>query len=303
MSLFADRLFDTLANLIEDEPGQLHKLTGREPVDDKAFTLKSLNQLSSQVGQYPFLKYVHPSKALPHLGLCPKDTVAYLLNWIPDPLCKELKRHAKEKPIELPSHTFVRSYIIGTWSKFIEAIGTCPKVFAPTGQIDALLCMNETQLTGHAYAMALFAFEPHLKKFIDRKTRENIKDSLSGITELSSFDFIRYIQKNRKDLRAQMPYSFPIQLWDGTKVSFKDLCEKFGFACLARLIAGESLDFQEELKLHVSDAFWAKIPHTKEEIKPDLASHLKASFELYENYLNEHFSKSADLKPQREERL
>lgn len=303
MSLFADRLFDALANLVQNEPGQLHKLAGREPVVDahEKFRLKSLNEIGSLIGQYPFLEYLHTSKILPHIGLCPQDTLPYLLGWMPENLRQELERHSNIKARELPSHPIAKQYIFSSWAKFLDTIGTAPKIFAPTGSMEELLYLSENQLNQYIYAMALYAFEPLLKGFIDRSTREKVKLAINSIPSFSAIDFIRYIQKNRKDLRAQLPYSFPIQLWDGSAESFKNLCEKFGFACFARLIAGESDDFYEELKLHVSDSFWAKIPRLEIEAKPELVNHLKQSFEFSRQYMDEVFSKTNELKSQREE--
>lgn len=304
MSLFADRLFDALAALVENERGQLHRIAGREPVDiDNSSVLKDLNDLGSKLGRYPFLAYVHPSKLLPHLGLCPSDTASYLLSWLPATLRHEAQKQLGKTALEMPLHPFARSYIVNSWGKFIEAIGTAPALFAPSAQMPSLLSLTETKLQEHVYAMSLYAFEPLLKGFIDRQAREKIKHSLVSIPHFPTIDFIRYIQKSRKDLKAQLPYSFPIQLWDGSEVSFKELCEKFGFACLARLLHQENSDFLEEFKLHVSDAFWEKIPKFEGEVTPELLSHLKASFDFYSQYSKELSSQSTGLQSQHEERV
>jgi hypothetical protein len=304
MGLFADRLFDALAALVENERGQLHRLAGREPVEvDSSSVLSQLKDLGPKLANYPFLSFVHASKLLPHLGLCPTDTAPYLLHWLPKNLRLKAQKHLGYSAVELPLHPIARSYIINSWGKFIEAVGTTPELFAPPAKMPVLLRLTQEQLQEHVYGMALYAFEPLLKGFIDRKSRESIKQSLAFIPGFSSVDFIRYIQKNRKDLRAQQPYSFPIQLWDGSPESFKDLCERFGLACLARLIQQESLDFIEEIKLHVSDAFWAKIPSVDVAVSSELLHHLKISFETYSQYSKELTSSSTSLQSQHEEHV
>lgn len=286
MGLFADRTFDALASLVSDEPGALHRLVHREPQDvEAASTLKSLEQLSAKLATWPYLGFTHPSRILPNLGLCPNTTLGYLLGWLPAPLKEAAIVHSGQQPKQMPPHPLAQRFIASTWSKFLDTLPCCPAAFAPSGKNESLLKMQEKELKECAQYMALYALEPHLKHFIDKKARENIKDALQGLPYARSLAFIRFLQKSRKQLDVQLPFTFPLHLWNGKAQALDELVSKFGLACLTRIINQEDEDFCNELRCHVSELFWSQLPPATASQKPEVMVHLNHAFELSYNFL------------------
>jgi hypothetical protein len=283
---FATRTFDALAALVEREPGELHRLMNREPVDSEPrSTLENLEHLNLKLSSWPYLKYVHSSRILPNLSLCSVHTLPYLIDWLPSPLKEASVKYLSIAVKKLPQDPLAQRFIVSTWSSFLQSILSCPLAFKPRTNQEELLKLSQDDLAIRAQYMAIYAIEPYLKNFIEKEAREKLKKALNHLPYGHSIDFIRYIQQSRRQLDTQLPYSFPLNLWDGTAQSLGELVHKFSMACLARLISAEEIDFHNELSLHVSESFWQQLPKINTIQKPEVMSHLQGSFSLASSFL------------------
>lgn len=294
MSLSSQQLFDGLALIgrsklqtagIPVSQFFLHQFVGREPTEAaKDSPIHDLKQLTELFAKWPYFAYVHPSHILPHLHLCPEASLGYLIYSLPQPLQQAAAKHVGCSPVALPNSRVASLWIVRSWSAFFDALETTLQAFSTPSQTTALITMDELEIRRRCLGMALYALEPRLKHFIDRDLREAMKTSLRSLKELQAIDFIRFIRASCHELPTLLPYSFPMELWKKDSSSLQEICQRFGLACLGRLLSVESVSVKQELRLHVTAEFWSTIPIINSHVKPEVITCLRQSFDLVEKF-------------------
>lgn len=263
--------------------GYLHEIVGRESTQAPPKRVDK-ESLFSNLSERPYLEFVHPSRLLGHLCLCPEQTRCYLLHQLPPSLKEAASHFTGLEPKELPSLSLTRNFIIQTFAKFYDALETSLAAFAPESPFESLLKLTEKDLRIRAQGMALYALESELKLIIDKHQRLQMKTALQSPLLLPAVPFIRFLREQHHDFSSPVPYRLPLELWSQKPEDFEPFLEKFGFACLGRLLFDQSDSFKQELALHLSANYEAMLtmkPVKNEEVN----HHLLSSLQLTEQFI------------------